>query len=719
MRVLIEVRNDSGAFVRHPRGEVFILKRPSPPKESNEVGDRTLTIDIGCEATLKDYRQPPEDASEIKLGTETFPHEIIQRLATRAGFLASLTGSINQNPINYPVFDLDGNFVSLMGALAFANTRVLYLDNDGRIQIQEIDLDDPGSAEFIYVTGHNEQFFDPLPGTERPAETVKVTSTTQEVNDDCPGNDEVLTFNPKTSSVTEYKRCRTARPRTCQTYKVERGQALPDIYPGDAGLFTRSITISDRFYEQAGDEKLVRSLQTKQEPRAVLFPEQFGPGATFTSFPTRLIDSEEVEVIYSYDRDVIQQTETVTRRPAGLVNPSLLDTAGNDVLVFTRLIDETRVIEEWDEVGDRWYKTTTEINYSEAGGGGSAPNAPSGSQTANQPPATERKEADFSENTKNLEGEAKFSTGPGSAFDERVREFQVKPGTATSDEQLDQVAKIIGQTLEGRDFGWEFGVALTDQWLAIAYKPLIVMDWQHKTKRRRYLANALSFVINQEESVVGGELIEIGTLVAIASEANPYRLTSGTSIDMVFDPVTGLNSAGLDQATVNLIFDGLSNGLGGSGVEGFVSPSYLTGVRVGGSAIASGGIIVTDGTATNPQTVTVESLAFVSSGASTNAEPPVTVESHVLVSGGIATSFDFDWIVVDANGEIVTSDGNVVTTGDDVNAIANEIVVDSNGQIVTSNGNVVATGSSANWDSIVVDSNGEVVTSNGNVVTST
>lgn len=77
------------------------------------------------------------------------------------------------------------------------------------------------------------------------------------------------------------------------------------------------------------------------------------------------------------------------------------------------------------------------------------------------------------------------------------------------------------------------------------------------------------------------------------------------------------------------------------------------------------------------------------------------------------STLNFDWILVDTSGEVVTSGGVVQSSQGDFS----EVVVDSAGRVVTSGGKVVATGSSANWDAIAVDSIGRVVTSDGKVVT--
>ena len=82
-----------------------------------------------------------------------------------------------------------------------------------------------------------------------------------------------------------------------------------------------------------------------------------------------------------------------------------------------------------------------------------------------------------------------------------------------------------------------------------------------------------------------------------------------------------------------------------------------------------------------------------------------------------SSDFDFNWIVVDSNGEVLTNDGNVLVNNTDGVTAVSEIVVDENGEILTFNNNVLATGASADWDTIVVDNTGSVLTNNGNVLT--
>ena len=106
--------------------------------------------------------------------------------------------------------------------------------------------------------------------------------------------------------------------------------------------------------------------------------------------------------------------------------------------------------------------------------------------------------------------------------------------------------------------------------------------------------------------------------------------------------------------------------------------------------------------------------------------PPLDPDTLVTLAGVTATTtdtdttpttnIDFATIVVDGDGNVVTSGGLVVST--DGNPAFDTIVVDGNGNVVTSGGLVVSTDGNPAFDAIVVDGNGNVVTSGGVVVVS-
>lgn len=658
MRVFVEVRRSNGNYVTHPRGELYILRRPAPPTEVAGVEGRVLRIDVGCEASLRDYRQPAEDVSEIKLGQNTDPSTIINRLAKRAAFSGSLADPITNHPLNYPVFDLDGNFVSLMGALAWANGRLLYMLNDGQIKSQIIDLE-PDTAEFKYIVGRDEQIFDPLPGSERPVEKVKVTSTTQKLDDSDPECEYTYGYGPRSYSQTCYHAWKTNKPRTEQLEKIELGVLFPDWYPGITRLQTKIESKSVDFYEPFGDEKLIRKVETVWEPVGVLFPDLIEE--EIEGFPkvivrnsrwslTTLVVSSETTTLYKYKDDVVEEIETTVKRPKGILYPTFAAQRGSVtesvIVVVTGGIETVRDLlrqqftrQSWRKKCGRWFQKTETRQYGE-NAKSTAPSAGS-SGTSTQPPATERKNNDWAEETKNLEAEVKFKAGPGSEFDERVREFQVKPGTATSDEQLEEIGLRIGKILQGRDFGWSFGVELSDKWLDRSYTPLVVMDWRKGGSRKRYLANGLVFVTTKEEALVGGELIEAGRTKILAARGNEYGIPIGEEITFNFDPVTGLNEVGLTETQVEAIYDGYSDGTLPATYDAATIPSFVSSIPGSISILVgfSGGI--------EPGDITT---------------PVAVVDEIATVQIAITSGSPAPEVVVDSNGSVVTFNGEIVTS---------------------------------------------------------
>jgi hypothetical protein len=280
----------------------------------------------------------------------------------------------------------------------------------------------------------------------------------------------------------------------------------------------------------------------------------------------------------------------------------------------------------------------------------------SGSGNA-QPPAPDRLPDEWAAEDQLIECEAKFPA-PGGQY-EREKPFEF-PGVQTH-EQLCTLANLTGQMLRAKMYPVSWAGDLRDSELA-NWSPLQTYEWWDGKEFGTYLAIGQSWTTTQTQSVTAIDAYQTA------------RRPAPTLLNPIQIPVplwTESSAAGgyLTLYSAVQTFNLLP-------IEETIGGGVLA--LVGGAAQAIGGGVL------------------------------------VLI-GGFATALDFAKIVVDSGGNVVTSNGFVVTTDGD--PAFDVIVVDSGGNVVTSNGFVVTTDGDPAFDVIVVDSGGNVVTSNGFVVT--
>jgi hypothetical protein len=281
----------------------------------------------------------------------------------------------------------------------------------------------------------------------------------------------------------------------------------------------------------------------------------------------------------------------------------------------------------------------------------------SGSGNA-QPPAPDRAPDEWAAEDKLIECEAKFpSPGPANLYPrDKIIEFP----TATQ-EQLCMLAQLVGEILQAKNYPVSWASDMRDSELA-GWEPLRIYQWDDGREIGNYLAVGQSWTITQTQAVTAIDAYQTQRL----PRPTPLNPTP-TLIPLWRDSTSGGGYLALFGQSTSFAALPIESTVGG----GYLALFGEVGEWLGGYAALTGSII---------------SIAVI----------------------------NFDEIVVNAAGEVVTSNGFVVTTTG--NPVFNAIVVNAAGEVVTSNGFVVTTTGEPAFDAIAVDAAGRVITSGGFVV---
>ena len=136
---------------------LFILKEPAPPNDNYQI-----TLEIGDEAALKNYRSADQDLSGVAAGVATARNIVI------ANYLngADITNSISAiaYPFAFPQPKTDGSsFVEMAGKIARASNQYLYTNQAGTLVNSAIDLNATAIATF--TIGNDEKLFEQVDGS--------------------------------------------------------------------------------------------------------------------------------------------------------------------------------------------------------------------------------------------------------------------------------------------------------------------------------------------------------------------------------------------------------------------------------------------------------------------------------------------------------------------------------------------------------------------------
>lgn len=136
---------------------LFILKEPAPPNDNYQI-----TLEIGDEAALKNYRSADQDLSGVAAGVDTARNIVIANYLNGADITNSI-GAIAY-PFAFPQPKTDGSsFVEMAGRIARASNQYLYTNQSGTLVSSAIDLNATAIATF--TIGNDEKLFEQVDGS--------------------------------------------------------------------------------------------------------------------------------------------------------------------------------------------------------------------------------------------------------------------------------------------------------------------------------------------------------------------------------------------------------------------------------------------------------------------------------------------------------------------------------------------------------------------------
>lgn len=169
--IVYQVANDSGTLVNHvlSGGALYILKEPAPPNAQYQI-----TLEVGDQAALKNYRSADTDVSAIVAGVSTNRDTVITRYLNAA----SISNSISSipYPFTFPQPKTEGNsLVEVAAKMARASNHILYTNASGTVVSKAINL--TASPIATYRIGEDEQIFNQVDGSgiETPIDELVIS----------------------------------------------------------------------------------------------------------------------------------------------------------------------------------------------------------------------------------------------------------------------------------------------------------------------------------------------------------------------------------------------------------------------------------------------------------------------------------------------------------------------------------------------------------------
>ena len=553
--IVYQVANDSGTLVNHPLsgGALHILKEPAPPN-----ADYQITLEVGDQFALKNYRSADTDASQIVAGVSTDRDTVITRYLNAA----TISNSISSipYPFTFPQPKTEGNSLGDVAAkMARASNHILYTNSAGTVVNKAINL--AASPVATYRIGEDEQLFDQVDssGIETPVDELVISGIRTSI--------ESISY-PKTTVNISYGVVRYYSARyfgiaidlqlasaryidkrvTVTDYgwngseeKIvvyTEGSTLPltgifsslfrnsnplDNLQGDPAYFLRPLTETTTIKRYDAKNRLILERTEEDGFLAVAGLERSPQGLTITtgSFSSRRVSNKDVTKTYTYDdSDVLQSIRTETQQYVILRNAiseeafygktAKVESWSADSYSVENLykpatvrfnsdgISRLNIVPTLIAVEGDWESAGSELVYATDG--------------STKPPATTyRKPYEPIEEQIN----ATLTARPfaGQSFYSRSRPVEVP--FLESQMQATEYGNTYLALLYGRKQGFEFGTALDNTLLSLTPLSRINILW--RGVRYDCLTDGLSWSHTQTQMAIGMRLIVLGT----ALESDP------------------------------------------------------------------------------------------------------------------------------------------------------------------------------------------------------
>ena len=540
--IVYQVANDSGTLVNHvlSGGALYILKEPAPPNAQYQI-----TLEVGDQAALKNYRSADTDVSAIVAGVSTNRDTVITRYLNAA----SISNSISSipYPFTFPQPKTEGNsLVEVAAKMARASNHILYTNASGTVVSKAINL--TASPIATYRIGEDEQIFNQVDGSgiETPIDELVISGIKTSI--------ESISY-PKATVNTIFDIFRWPRPilsvfivvgyswinyrfiqkRTTVTdygwdgaeerivalveSSLIRTEAVDNLANNQA-YFLRPLAETTTIKRYDAKNRLIFE-RSEEDVFWDLIENQNILGTGAPIFSSRRISTKDVTKTYSYnDLDVLQSIRTETQNYVTDVFSSNLNslffgktakveswsantytvenfykpaTLTFDPLSRSPFISPTLTVLDGD-----WENAGTELVYATDG-------------STKPPSTTYRKPYEPIEEQIN----AKITARPfaGQSFYSRSRPIEVP--FLESQTQATEYGNTYLALLYGRKQGFIFGTALSNTLLSLAPLSRINILW--RGVRYDCLTDGLSWAHTQTEMAIGMRLIVLGT----ALESDP------------------------------------------------------------------------------------------------------------------------------------------------------------------------------------------------------
>jgi hypothetical protein len=572
-----------------------ILSYPNRPYPGNPQ----ITVELGTDADLLNYRAPEGDPEGVTYGTGTSVATLINAALTQAGAPA-LTDSIAGLSLPFsPEKNTGSSWMTYAGKAAYAAGQVLWQQTDGAIRAAA--LTTSGLSSFAaYTIGTDESDYVPDGSQESPPEDVRFTGSTyliDAVDDGCETNTDTVDGVTVRTTI-----CYTGRDSDTPTYTETVEQPANVVLPA---YFSTTILIIDSELEKVDTYGigaiLTEQVETVRRPVGVLFPaEVFGAPSTLG------IESRQT-IEYTYDTANVLRIRKTTLERAAL----------SGATVTTAIAQVTT--ERWESAGGEQYTYSRTIVNRD----GSTPSLPQrrGASTNNKPPATQYKPAENQRTERQYHGQATFKSVAGNGFAEKLWSVELPSGMCTSDQQCRDRAETWGSIRQGRQFGISWSADLTQAWLQ-SFTPVRRVDFTLGNTRTSYLVEALQLAIDARSAAIGGRGVEIGT-VELDGTGTP---SAAFTVEFVAD-VAIAGGIGALTGSVSVLQPGQIAIAGSLGpVDGAVSVDVADVVAIAGSVgPVSGSVSV----------AVSDTVAIAGSLGPVDGSVSVTLPNQVAVAGAI------------------------------------------------------------------------------------
>ena len=540
--IVYQVANDSGTLVNHvlSGGALYILKEPAPPNAQYQI-----TLEVGDQAALKNYRSADTDVSAIVAGVSTNRDTVITRYLNAA----SISNSISSipYPFTFPQPKTEGNsLVEVAAKMARASNHILYTNASGTVVSKAINL--TASPIATYRIGEDEQIFNQVDGSgiETPIDELVISGIKTSI--------ESISY-PKTTVNTIFDVFRWPRPilsgfavvgydwinyrfiqkRTTVTdygwngaeerivvlveSSLIRTEAVDNLANNQA-YFLRPLSETTTIKRYDAKNRLIFE-RSEEDNFWDLIGNQTILGTGAPIFSSRRISIKDVTKTYSYnDLDVLQSIRTETQNYVTDVFSSNLSSLffgktakveswsantytvenfyKSATLTFNPLSRSSFISPTLTALEGDWENAGTELVYATDG-------------STKPPSTTYRKPYEPIEEQIN----AKITARPfaGQSFYSRSRPIEVP--FLESQTQATEYGNTYLALLYGRKQGFIFGTALSNTLLSLTPLSRINILW--RGVRYDCLTDGLSWAHTQTEMAIGMRLIVLGT----ALESDP------------------------------------------------------------------------------------------------------------------------------------------------------------------------------------------------------